>query len=232
MRETLCSLFADYSELADLIPPPSGSDKDERREEMPYSDESLIGDRVNDSSDANHLLNYTIYFSVDREAGKVVAPYPFQKLRDPRYNFFRPFQNAMDYNLAHFFCSACLQRTQVDEFFRKGFLSARSDACHAIYSYHSAYTLYKKIYEMVIDPQWKNGFVDFKVAKNTEFWYRDIMLVQKYLLRRKSFDSHMVWAPILHFDNQGERVYTEMNSGTWWWDTQVLPPQNRQDLPP
>ena len=44
MRETLCSLFADYSELSDLIPPPSGGDKDERREEMPYSDESLIGD--------------------------------------------------------------------------------------------------------------------------------------------------------------------------------------------
>ena len=125
MLETLCSLFADYSELSDLIPPPSGGNKDERREEMPYSDKSLIGDRVNDSSDANPLLNDTIHFPVDREVGKVLAPYPFQKLRDPRYNSFRPFQNAMDYNLAHFFCSACLPRTQVDEFFRKGFLSAK-----------------------------------------------------------------------------------------------------------
>ena len=71
-----------------MLPPPSGGDKDERCEEMPYSDESLIGDRVNDSSDANPLLNDTIHFLVDREAGKVVAPYTFQKLRDPGYNFF------------------------------------------------------------------------------------------------------------------------------------------------
>ena len=85
----------------------------------------------------------------------------------------------MDYNLADFFCSERLLRTQVDEIFRKGFLSAQSDACHVIYSYHSVYILYKKIDEMVIDPQWKNGFVDFKLAKNTEFWYRDIMLVLK-----------------------------------------------------
>ena len=27
MRETLCSLFAEYSKLSDLIPPPSGGDK-------------------------------------------------------------------------------------------------------------------------------------------------------------------------------------------------------------
>ena len=157
MRETLYSLFADYSELSDLIPPPSGGDKDERGEVMPYSDESLIGNRVNDSSDANTLLNDTIHFTVDCEAGKIVAPYPFQKLRDSRYNFFRPFQNVMHYNLAHFFCSTRLPRTQVDEFFHKGFLSAQSDACRAIYSYQSVYTLYKKIDEMVIDPQWRNG---------------------------------------------------------------------------
>ena len=157
MRETLYSLFADYSELSDLIPPPFGGDKDERGEVMPYSDESLIGNPVNDSSDANTLLNDTIHFTVDREAGKIVAPYPFQKLRDSRYNFFRPFQNVMDYNLAHFFCSTRLPRTQVDEFFHKGFLSAQSDACRAIYSYQSVYTLYKKIDEMVIDPQWRNG---------------------------------------------------------------------------
>ena len=216
MCDTLCSLFTNYSELSDLIPPPSGGDKDERREEMPYSDESLIEDRVNDSSDANPLLNDTIHFPVDRKPGKVVAPYPFQKLRYPRYNFFASFQNAMVYNLAHFFCSARQPRTQVDEFFCKGFLSTQSDACRAIYSYHSAYILYKRIDEMVIDPQWKNGCVDFKLVKNTEFWYRDIMLVLKYLLQRISCDSHMVWAPIQHFDSQGERVYTEMNSGMWW----------------
>ena len=43
MCDTLSSLFADYSELSDLIPPP-GRDKHQRREEMPYGDDILIGD--------------------------------------------------------------------------------------------------------------------------------------------------------------------------------------------
>ena len=85
LYDALCSQFADYSELTDLIP--RCRDKDERREEMPYGDDSPVRDRVNDASDANALFDDTIYFPVDREARKVVAPYPFQKPRDPRYNF-------------------------------------------------------------------------------------------------------------------------------------------------
>ena len=137
----------------------------------------------------------------------------------------------MDYELARFFCSARVPRTHVDDFFHNDFLSAESDVSHATFSYHSAYSLYKKIEEMVMDPQWKNVFVDLKLAKNTEFWYRDIMSVLKYLLGWKSFTSHMVWAPIQHFDCHGERVYTEMYSAIWWWDTQVFPSKSH-DLPP
>ena len=76
----LCSQYADYSELTALIPP--GRDKNERHEDMLYGDDSLVGDRVNHSSDVNAVFNDTIHFSEDREAGKVVASYPFQKLRD------------------------------------------------------------------------------------------------------------------------------------------------------
>ena len=85
LGNALCSQFADYGELTDLIPP--GRDKDKRLEEMLYSGDSLVGDRVNDSSDENALFDDTIHFPVDCEAGKVVAPYPFQKPSDPRYNF-------------------------------------------------------------------------------------------------------------------------------------------------
>ena len=227
--DALCSQFADYSELTDLIPP--GRDKDERREEMPHGDDSLLVVQVNDSSEANALSEDTIHFPVDREAGNVVATYPFQKTRDPRCNFLRPFENPMDYELASFFCSPRVPRTHVDESFRNGFLSAGLDASHMTFSYHSVYTMHQKINEMVMDPQWKFGFADFKLDKTTEFWYRDIMSILNYLLRRKLFASHMVWAPIHHFDCYGERVYTEMHSGTWWWDTQVLPSKSHDLLP-
>ena len=74
---------------------------------------------------------------------------------------------------------------------------------------------------MIIHPAWKNGFVDFRLGKGTEFWYRDVLQVLKYLLRRKSFAPHMIWAPVKNLDGRRERVYTEMNTASWWWDTQV-----------
>ena len=227
--DALCSQFANYSELTELRRP--GRDEDERREEMLYCYDSLIWDRVNDISDANALVDDTIHFPVDYEAGKVVAPYPFQKPRDLQYNFLQPFQNTMDYKLACFSCPARVHRTHVDEFLRNGFLSAGSDASYTTFSYHSAYTMYQKVDEMVMDPQWKNVFVDFKLAKNTEFWYPDILSIRKYLLQWKSFASHIVWAPIQHFNCHGERVYTEMHPGTWWWNTQVLPSKSHDLLP-
>jgi len=55
------------------------------------------------------------------------------------------------------------------------------------FSFHSAYGLYEKLDNMMMHPEWKNGFVDFRLAKGTEFWYWDILQVLKYLLCRKSF---------------------------------------------
>ena len=78
--DAFCSQFDDYSKLTNLIPP--SLDKDERHEEILYGDDSMVGDQANDSSDANALFDNTIHITVDHEAGKVVASYPFHKPRD------------------------------------------------------------------------------------------------------------------------------------------------------
>jgi len=223
MEGRLQDLFPDYSQLSDLVP--RNHERDQRCEEMSCGDDTHVQDQ---ESDATPPADNAIQIPMDREAGKAVAAYPFQKPRDPKYNFWWPFRNAMDYKLTCLFCLAHVPRVQVDEFFRSGFLTSGSDASHisATFSFKSSYTLYKKIDKMAIDPPWKNGFVDFKLATNIEFWYRDILLVLKYLLRQKSFASQMVWTPIQHYDSQGERVYTEMNTGTWWWHTQALLPDH------
>ena len=93
----------------------------------------------------------------------------------------------MYYKLACFLCSARIPRTYVDEYFRNSFLSAGSDVSRVTFSYYWAYILYKKINEMVIDSQYKNGFVGFKWAQYTEIWYQHIISVLNYLLRDISF---------------------------------------------
>ena len=216
-----------FSEFPDFTSQDNVDKSQELREDITYVQDNP--DSEDTSSDITEPIENVMSFPGEREAGKAISVLPFVKERQPMYNFFRPFQNAMDFKLARFFHSAHVPKARIDEFFRDGFLEGQSDAPGSIpvcvgspgFSFRSSHTLYQKIDEMIIDPPWKNGFVDFRLAKNTEFWYRDILKVLKYLLRRKSFQPHMSWAPVKQFDSQQERVYTEMNTASWWWNTQV-----------
>ena len=57
--------------------------------------------------------------------------------------------------------------------------------------------------------------MDFQLAKNREFWYRDVLEYIKYLLRRQYYAESMVWSPVREFDGSGERVYSEMHTADW-----------------
>jgi len=106
-------------------------------------------------------------FPVDREAGKAISIYPFIIQRQPMYNFFQPFEIALDYKLVRFLYESHVPRARIDEFLKDGLLAQRTDAqrsssdCTTRFSYRSASTLYRKIDDMAIDPPWKNAFVDF-----------------------------------------------------------------------
>lgn len=216
-----------FSEFPDFSPP--DGDKahqlQQQREEITYSHLDAEGTTPSTNEPSEAVTS----FPEEHEAGKVIAAYPFVEERHPMHNFFTPFQNAMDFKLARFFYSAHVPKARIDEFFHDGFVGQQADAIESppngvgspLFSFRSAHTLYKNIDNMIVDPPWMNGFVDFRLAKNTEFWYRDILKVLKFLLRRKSLGRHMFWAPVRQFDTQHERVYSEMNTASWWWDTQV-----------
>jgi len=85
----------------------------------------------------------------------------------------------MDFILGRFFYSAHVPKARIDEFFKDGFLGVKTDTIelplapilHTRFSLHSAYSLYQKLDDMIMNPAWKNGFVDFPLAKGTEFCY-------------------------------------------------------------
>jgi len=122
--------------------------------------EEIIFDRGEDNRDSNPQDSLsdanecredgTISFSPECEAGKIIAAYDFVRQRDPIYNFFRPFQNALDFKLARFFYSAHVPKVRIDEFFKDSILAAKTDAEESPlapilptrFSFHSAYGLY------------------------------------------------------------------------------------------
>jgi len=121
-------------------------------------------------SDMNESIEDLTSFPADRQAGKAISASPFIKQRQPSYNFFSPFQNILDFKLARFFYTAQVSKARIDKFFKAGFVEQGTDTGRRLrFSFHSSHGLYQKLDTMIIDPVWKNRFVDFKLAKNTEF---------------------------------------------------------------
>ena len=50
--------------------------------------------------------------------------------------------------------------------------------------------------------------------------YRDVLEVMRFLLGHEPFQDNLVYAPVRVKTLDDVRVYTEMNTGDWWWDIQ------------
>jgi len=77
----------------------------------------------------------------------------------------------------------------------------------------------------VLDPfgeylVWTESVIDDGRPAAT-FYYRNIIDCVRYLIRQVMYRSDMVYAPIREYDSSGERVYYEMHTADWGWDTQV-----------
>jgi len=194
----------------------------ENREFIPYM--SLPESPLDANSNGKSSLNLTEAFPSDRKAGDVVVHTPFDYAKNPKYNFFHPFAHALDYKLARFFHAAHVAKARIDEFYNAGFIETGTPAGKrktrqtqspmCAFSFKSSYALYKKLDEMLPASGWGNGSVDFRLAKDTEFWYRNMFDCIHYLVRQKCYEKNIVWSPVQDFVVHGNRVYTEMNTGT------------------
>jgi Plavaka transposase len=70
----------------------------------------------------------------------------------------------------------------------------------------------------------KNG-APLNASINIKLWYRDSLEILKSLLADKRTLPHMMWAPHKLFNSKGERLYSELWSGDWWWKLQAFPIQ-------
>ena len=59
-------------------------------------------------------------------------------------------------------------------------------------SFSSAHTLEKKFSRMTADLDWMNRYVDFKIVRKTEFWYRYVLECTKYLLGQQCYQGNIL----------------------------------------
>jgi Plavaka transposase len=68
---------------------------------------------------------------------------------------------------------------------------------------------------------WRSGTLTVLGSERTySIWHRDTADVLQELIGDVTIGAQMKWAPVARFDNDHNRVYTEMYTANWWWDQQ------------
>ena len=184
------------------------------------SDHELLDDEIEDiediapSADENNSPADDELFPSYMRAGASVASIQVPR-RDEDLYF--PFKSSLGYKLARFFVHSRTPKSMVADYFKDGLAPAPTMEI----GFKSGHTLHKLLDEMVQTPPWDRGEVDFALQKGMEFYLRDIIPCIQYLVSQPAFSNHVVWEPIHAKAYDGSRVYSELNTGDWWWEKQV-----------
>jgi hypothetical protein len=60
------------------------------------------------------------------------------------------------------------------------------------------------------------------VPQHIEFWIRDSLEILKGMIGDVRLAEEMKWAPEKIYNSKNERIYSELWSGDWWSDMQVI----------
>jgi hypothetical protein len=147
---------------------------------------------------------------------------PARMIDDP----WQPFKSQHDFQQASRFLDAGVSRTAIDRHFNEG-------GClnEAEYSYDTGYLMYQRIAEMEENlPQWTQSKVTIK-GVTRDFFHRNLVDCARYLLGQRVYRNNMVYGPVRVTDSAGDRVFSEMNTGDWWWETQDKLPHGATVVP-
>ena len=76
--------------------------------------------------------------------------------------------------------------------------------------------------KLVDQPEWQSSTVDFYLQPGCRYFFRDVQKTIEYILQQRAYQEHLVYEPIHELDAHGNRLYSDMHTGDWWWKTQVF----------
>ena len=178
------------------------------------SDEEHLDEEFADNPvDTNTGTGGDQHFPPARKAGKSFGSSQDRTQWDSDTPF--PFHSDLEYKLARFFHKSKVPKSMVGDFFKDGL----APTSHI--GFRSGHTLNNLLDSMIQTPTWNQGKVDFRLQPGTDFYLRNIVACVQYLISQPAFAKHMSWAPVRATSYDGTRVYSELNTGDWWWETQV-----------
>ncbi|KAH0611279.1 uncharacterized protein H6S33_010544 [Morchella sextelata] len=138
-----------------------------------------------------------------------------------------PFRSAYEFRMARYFTLSKASQGNIDSFF----LHAPPSGGEC--SYSTGLGFIKRLEEMndiLGKASWNHSEMDIGGEK-ISYYYRDPMVVVRYLLGQLAFRESLMYSPVVEHNEFGERMYVEMHTGDWWWEIQNTLPEGSTVIP-
>ena len=138
---------------------------------------------------------------------------------------YAPFHDAKDYAFAKWMSKYKLTKGAADAFLRDADLEAMREGL----SYRNGDECTEQLNRVphgISEDGWTTD--EFNISSQVSgltdidynLHYRDVLNVIRFLLGHEPFQDNLVYAPVRVKTADDVRVYTDMNTGDWWWDLQ------------
>ena len=154
--------------------------------------------------------------------GKSTGLYNKHRKYSEQWNPWHPFRSAHDFQQAQSFSQQT--KTWIDQHLRRGLDNFN------IESFQWTDALRKLLSELDFGLGNDSWIEDDSHIFGT-LYYRDIFKCIQFLLAHLPFQAHLDFEPVCLADSEGRRIYSEMNTGDWWWDKQDQLPAGATIVP-
>jgi hypothetical protein len=192
---------------------------------------------------ATHII--TFEEETQKPAGQTINPesvqdrLPQRLAQIPDNNPYAPFPCREDYELAKWFSAAGISKTNITTFLQNRMLHPVGPGRI------QAYTDYKKClddipYGIGDGDKWTRTSISIQLPGQDRscidcpLLYRDIRACLEFLLGFEPFANGLFWAPERRYrgsKTEGSRLYNEMHTAEWWWETQAKLPHGATVVP-
>jgi len=139
-----------------------------------------------------------------------------------QWNPWHPVRSAHDFQQGQSFSQQT--KTWIDQHLRRGLDNFK------IKSFQSADALRKILSELDFGLS-DDGWIEDDSYIFRTLYYRDIFKYIPFLLAHLPFRAHLNFELVRLANSEGSGIYSEMNSGNWWWDTQDQLPTGATIMP-
>jgi len=190
-------------------------------------------------STSRSLCTQTFFEATGRGAGDATATCMESKYADQlrrrqgalqaetKADRFYPFANEASWSLAKFFFEQRMTKTAIEAYLKsEDIMANQKEEIMFLNAEHYRQLVHNGIPWGIYGDGWTvdtlrvPSNVDMADDFEYKIYYRDVIEVVRFLMGHKPFKDNLTWAPIRVEDEDHTRVYNEMHTGEWWWETQ------------